>query len=238
MSAKSYPDSPVPSESPAVEINRITSISPSPDHHQLKYTWVMWCSKSIPNPKSHAAAQWDHKVVTKFSTAEQFWSLFNFLDDQKEGVCHYYGDICFFREGIKPDWDDESNKDGGRVVIIDEACRNPEVLMNYLHRISLLIVGHQFKTAADHVCGIFASRKDPVNDPWLVSVWLDNSAAKYHRKVYEIISKDITLDPNVEVKWYAHAKRTKFVYLKKNTTASSTAEEEPKADDDPEPTDD
>ena len=50
-----------------------------------------------------------------FSTVEDFWSVYNHIEQvSKLGTgCDY----SFFKTGIKPMWEDESNKFGGRWII-------------------------------------------------------------------------------------------------------------------------
>jgi len=212
---------PVPSVSPAVAINRSTRAAITAEAHRLTYKWVMWCSRAQIN--------YDCKEVTDFETVEQFWSLFNYLDEEKDRIFSHYGDFCFFRDGIKPDWDDEHHKDGGRVVVLDPACTNSEILMRYIRTICLLMVGHQFEDAAEHVFGLFASRS---KTQWTVALWLDNNSPKTRHKVCVKICDEMDLPPNVEVKWYSHANKKKFINLRNPKKKGTSSEDSTKKDDD------
>ena len=53
--------------------------------------------------------------VMSFNTVEDFWSMYNHIElVSKLGAgCDY----SFFKSGIKPMWEDEANKLGGRWII-------------------------------------------------------------------------------------------------------------------------
>jgi translation initiation factor 4E len=58
-----------------------------------------------------------------FNTVEDFWSVFNHIEQVSNltAGCDY----SFFTSGIKPMWEDEANKNGGRWVInIDRRQRS------------------------------------------------------------------------------------------------------------------
>lgn len=53
--------------------------------------------------------------VTSFSTVEDFWSLYNHIkspSDIKAG-----SDYSLFKTGVRPMWEDEGNKRGGRWML-------------------------------------------------------------------------------------------------------------------------
>lgn len=53
--------------------------------------------------------------VTSFDTVEDFWSLYNHIkvaSELKPGC-----DYSLFKKGIRPMWEDEGNKRGGRWII-------------------------------------------------------------------------------------------------------------------------
>jgi len=220
-----------PSVSPAVAIKQSTRADSMAEFHKLKYKWVLFCSKSLPSSKSAAAVRnqqdWDHKPVTDFESIEQFWSLMNFLEEDKTEIFSHYVDICVFRDGIQPDWDDPHNKDGGCIAFSDAKCDNCEAVFKYFLPISLLMVGHQFGDAASSVNGLFISRKPAISakqpNPWSIEIWLKSSSVKKRHLVADRVIDELALPLDVDVKWYLHAKKKKsFVNLRKK---SATAEE-------------
>ena len=53
--------------------------------------------------------------VMNFSTVEDFWSVFNHIEQASK--LSPGADYSFFKLGIKPMWEDKANKKGGRWVI-------------------------------------------------------------------------------------------------------------------------
>ncbi|KAJ9597141.1 hypothetical protein L9F63_026971 [Diploptera punctata] len=53
--------------------------------------------------------------ITSFDTAEDFWSLYNHIKTASE--LRQGCDYSLFKEGIRPMWEDEANKRGGRWLI-------------------------------------------------------------------------------------------------------------------------
>jgi len=235
MSVSTETKEPVPpSESPSVAINLSTSTEGKTELNPLMYKWVMWCSKNQSPKNTKNQQEWQHKNITSFDTVEQFWSLMNFLEEKKNDILSHYVDVCFFRDGIVPDWDADENKDGGSILIFDPRCDNTEALFKYLIPLSCLMVGHQFGDAASNICGLFISRKLPAfskgpgpdSVPWNISIWLNTHMVKKRHIVCDKICEALDLPPEVEVKWYLHAKKGKsFVNLRKKSSTS----EEPEA---------
>ena len=55
------------------------------------------------------------KKLAQFETLEEFWSIFQYLkkpDDFKQPI-----EIQLFKDGITPMWEDENNKNGGRISL-------------------------------------------------------------------------------------------------------------------------
>merc|ERR1711992_112229 len=55
------------------------------------------------------------KLLGRFATCEQFWSLYSHL--VKPGDLASHSDFHLFKMGIKPMWEDEANKFGGKWIV-------------------------------------------------------------------------------------------------------------------------
>lgn len=79
--------------------------------HPLQNEWTLWYLE-MDRSKS-----WEDMLneITSFDTVEDFWSLYNhirFASDLKQG-----NDYSLFKKNIRPMWEDDANKHGGRWVI-------------------------------------------------------------------------------------------------------------------------
>jgi len=55
------------------------------------------------------------KPITTVSTVEQFWSTYNYL--RRPNDLSSTTDYHFFRDGIKPTWEDPKNAKGGKWIV-------------------------------------------------------------------------------------------------------------------------
>eukprot|EP00928_Gymnodinium_smaydae_P061975 TRINITY_DN45925_c0_g1_i1.p1 TRINITY_DN45925_c0_g1~~TRINITY_DN45925_c0_g1_i1.p1 ORF type:complete len:282 (-),score=66.71 TRINITY_DN45925_c0_g1_i1:161-1006(-) len=113
----------LPAAPPQEELDELAKYDP-----KLRYTWAVWDTTEVQfNKKSDAAyADSTHKVTT-FNTVKEFWSIFSYLPQPSELM---YGkkflrqrangappdvveSIMIFRDGIRPEWEDVANADGG-----------------------------------------------------------------------------------------------------------------------------
>ncbi|XP_030911104.1 eukaryotic translation initiation factor 4E type 1B isoform X1 [Geospiza fortis] len=79
--------------------------------HPLQNRWALWFFK---NDKSKMW-QANLRLVTKFSTVEDFWALYTHIQlaSKLAAGCDY----SLFKDGIEPMWEDSQNKRGGRWLI-------------------------------------------------------------------------------------------------------------------------
>lgn len=79
--------------------------------HPLLHEWTIW----YLNAQGESTNQnWSDmlKQVASFDTVEQFWGAYNSLPKIEE--LPKRSDLGFFRKGIRPEWEDEAFKEGGK----------------------------------------------------------------------------------------------------------------------------
>nr|CAG4641970.1 EOG090X0BMA [Eurycercus lamellatus] len=87
-----------------------------PGEHPLQFTYCLWFSRRAPG--KHAAPQsFDQnlKMVGRFASVEQFWSYYCHLVRPCELTGH--SDFHLFKDGIKPMWEDDANRWGGKWIV-------------------------------------------------------------------------------------------------------------------------
>jgi translation initiation factor 4E len=116
----------------------------APVKHPLENTWTLWyyrkeSGKSWEDSlKEVGLESWDLTgllfsviilQIMSVSTVEDFWSVFNHIERVSKLQSGF--DFSFFKKGIKPMWEDDANRRGGKwVVNFDKRQRiggNPEV---------------------------------------------------------------------------------------------------------------
>jgi translation initiation factor 4E len=89
--------------------------------HPLMNTWTLWFTKtpSATGPKEHWADLL--KEVITFDSVEEFWGycfhiqlmrIFNNI--AKTSEIPLKSDYALFKKGVRPEWEDAANKEGGK----------------------------------------------------------------------------------------------------------------------------
>ncbi|KAN0055476.1 hypothetical protein ACTA71_008588 [Dictyostelium dimigraforme] len=100
-------------------------------------------------------------------TVEDFWSYYSHMIRPVDEFSQL-SDIYFFREGIKPIWEDAENKDGGKFVV--KTRRN--YTSKWWEDLLLAFIGEQVD-GVENINGIVISFRS--NDNNLIGIWNKNS---------------------------------------------------------------
>jgi translation initiation factor 4E len=80
-------------------------------------------------------------------------------------------DYHFFREGIRPVWEDDANKKGGKWIM----RLKKGVCDRYWEDLLMAMVGDQFNEASDEVCGAVLSVRAQED---VLSIWTKNDGGR------------------------------------------------------------
>ena len=116
--------------------------------HPLKSTWIVWY-----RPPTSKYSDYEKSTIplAHFSTVETFWSIYTHL--KRPSTLPSVSDYHIFRKGIRPVWEDEENKRGGKWII----RLKKGVSDRYWEDLLFAIIGDQFAEAGDEVCGAVLS---------------------------------------------------------------------------------
>lgn len=78
--------------------------------HPLNSEWTLWYTKPPSDPKESWADLL--KPVINFSSVEEFWGIFNSIPQASD--LPLKADYHLFRNGIRPEWEDSANAEGGK----------------------------------------------------------------------------------------------------------------------------
>lgn len=78
--------------------------------HPLNSKWTLWYTK----PQTNKSETWLDllKPVITFDSVEAFWGIYNSIPGANQ--LPMKSDYHLFKEGIKPEWEDDQNAKGGR----------------------------------------------------------------------------------------------------------------------------
>ena len=138
-----------------------TQDSPSagPSEHTLKSTWTLFY-----RPPTNKYSDYEKSTIklASISTVEGFWTIYSHL--KRPSLLPSVSDYHIFKEGIRPVWEDEANKRGGKWII----RLKKGVADRYWEDLLLAIVGDQFMEAGEEVCGAVLSVRSGED---VLSVW-------------------------------------------------------------------
>lgn len=129
--------------------------------HPLNTDWLLWIST---NTKSNNWLDSIKNIIT-VETIEDFWGMFNNIPNASD--LNFPFDYYFFKKGILPMWEDERNKNGGKMTITFKKQCNINYLNNSWLNTVLGCISEQFE---NHICGIVLNirkHQDRIN------IWLD-----------------------------------------------------------------
>lgn len=111
----------------------------------------------------------------KMSTAQDFWKVYTRL--KRPSALPIVSDYHLFKDGIRPVWEDEANKYGGKWIMRFKKG----VMDRYWDDLLLAVMGDQFAEAGEEVCGMVVSVR---NGEDVLSVWTKNNGGKNVRIRY------------------------------------------------------
>eukprot|EP01105_Mastigella_eilhardi_P011208 TRINITY_DN2593_c0_g1_i2.p1 TRINITY_DN2593_c0_g1~~TRINITY_DN2593_c0_g1_i2.p1 ORF type:complete len:238 (+),score=62.79 TRINITY_DN2593_c0_g1_i2:119-832(+) len=124
--------------------------------HPLQASWVMWYDNSSKSRLS--AADWDKSLcsIFEFRFVEDFWGMYNNLAQLSE--VSLGSNYSMFKAGIRPSWEDVSNKDGGKWTITFTKGSPPHLPLDTMWlNLLLACIGEQFEAYSDQINGCVVS---------------------------------------------------------------------------------
>ena len=143
-----------------------TPAASSPTDHSLRSTWSLFY-----RPPTNKYSDYEKSTIklASISSVETFWTIYSHLKhpSQLPTVSDYH----IFKEGIRPVWEDEANKRGGKWIV----RLKKGVSDRYWEDLLFAIVGDQFMEAGEEVCGAVLSVRSGED---VLSVWTKNDGGR------------------------------------------------------------
>ena len=136
------------------------------------------------------------KKIHEFDTVEEFWGIFQHL--RKPDSCKPGIEFMMFKEPIKPMWEDENNKNGGKMSI---KLRKDYTTIIWEEMIFALIGGILPKDMKDEINGIVVTSRKEFNT---LQIWFKTYEEKINKDLEQCI-KELLLIPdevNIEFKQF------------------------------------
>lgn len=119
---------------------------------------------------------WDERIKTigTIKTVQQFWSIYNHvkLPTHISVGC----DLMLFQSDIEPKWENEANREGGRLVVeMSKSDRNDVMIANWLNTILGLIGEH---CSVPHVAKCYGVQFQSRRKADKISLWVASGHTK------------------------------------------------------------
>ncbi|KAJ5908548.1 Eukaryotic translation initiation factor [Penicillium taxi] len=162
-----------------------------PGEHPLKSTWIVWYRP--PTPKYSDYEKSTVPLASIFSV-ESFWAVYSHL--KRPSLLPTVSDYHIFKNGIRPVWEDEANKKGGKWIV----RLKKGVADRYWEDLLLAMVGDQFAEAGDEVCGAVLSVRGGED---VLSVWTRIDGGR-NIKIRETIKRLLAFPLDTNIVWKSH----------------------------------
>ena len=196
----------VPSEGTAVATGETETVANEPvspdsqseteDAHLLQDSYTFWYMKR--GQKNSAESYEDSiKQISTFNSIEKILKIYSHMIRPGDPGSEKPMDYILFREGIKPMWEDENNKRGGKWVV-----RIPKKLSAYYwESILLAVLGEQFDVG-DEICGCVLSVRFSED---VISIWnRDCSNKTVLTRIRDIMRRVLRLPGQVQMDYRRH----------------------------------
>jgi translation initiation factor 4E len=137
------------------------------------------------------------KTIATVKTVEEFWNTYDFL--ARPSDLPATTDYHFFREGIKPTWEDPKNEKGGKWIV----RLRKGLASRYWEESLLALIGGQFHGVPDgEICGAVVSIR--YNED-ILGIWNRNAADRdMTERIRDAIKKVLQLPPHAHMEYKPH----------------------------------
>lgn len=157
----------------------------------LRHTWIIYYR---PPTGKHSDYEKSIRPLCRIATAQDFWKVYAHL--RRPSALPPVSDYHFFREGIRPVWEDEENRRGGKWTMRVKKG----VADRYWESLLLALIGDQFVEASEEVCGAVVSMRSGED---VFSLWTKNDGGR-NIKIRETLKRELSLPADTNLQWRSH----------------------------------
>lgn len=164
--------------------------------HPLNSGWTLWYTK----PQADKSESWSDllKPIITFHSVEEFWGIYNSIPQPSE--LPLKADYHLFREGIKPEWEDVANSNGGKFNYAFQDRKNTSLNDIWL-RACLALIGETIQDDEEEVNGIVVSIR---SFAYKVALWTKSTQKVKLFPIGEKFKKVLTLPDSELIEFFDH----------------------------------
>ncbi|KAG0181364.1 eukaryotic translation initiation factor 4E [Apophysomyces sp. BC1034] len=166
--------------------------------HPLHNQWTLW----FDNPGKKANSQsWSQnlKEIVTVDTVEDFWGVYNNI--VKVNHLDTSSNYHLFKKGVRPEWEDPANAEGGKFSIQFPRNRTGEAINDYWLYLLLAMIGEQF-SQENEMCGAVVSVRKVF---FRVAVWIRSAQNKEAiESIGQQLKEFLTVPNNITIEFTPH----------------------------------
>ncbi|KAF5904499.1 calpain-10 isoform X1, partial [Clarias magur] len=172
------------------------AVVPGAGEHPLQYNYTFWYSRRTPGrPASTQSYEQNIKQIGSFASVEQFWRFYSHMI--RPGDLTGHSDFHLFKEGIKPMWEDDANKSGGKWIIRLRKGLASRCWENLI----LAMLGEQFMVG-EEICGAVVSVRFQED---IISIWNKTASDQATTaRIRDTLRRVLNLPPNTIMEYKTH----------------------------------
>ncbi|CZT21264.1 related to mRNA cap-binding protein related to eIF-4E [Ramularia collo-cygni] len=159
--------------------------------YPLKNAWIIYYR---PTTNKNSDYEKSIKPLCRVQSVQAFWTVYSHL--KRPSDLPTVSDYHIFKEGIRPVWEDEENRRGGKWIM----RLKKGVADRYWEELLMAIIGDQFGEAGEEVCGAVVSMRLGED---VFSVWTKNNGGR-NVKIRETIKRVLSLPADTSLQWRSH----------------------------------
>ncbi|KAJ2899982.1 translation initiation factor eIF4E3 [Zalerion maritima] len=160
--------------------------------HLISHQWVFWYRPPITKANGYIEYEKTLHPIARVSSLEDFFLVYRHL--KRPSDLPTVSDYHLFKDGIRPIWEDDINKKGGKWVV----RLKKGVADRYWEDLLFAMIGSQFDL--DDVCGIVLSVR---NGEDIISIWAKSQGQRV-LKIRDTMKQVLNFPNDTKVDWKSH----------------------------------
>lgn len=171
-----------------------SKVGTPPPTHTLRHSWVFWFRPPISKLNGFVDYEKTLHAMAGFDTAEDFFKVYRHL--KRPSALPLVSDYHIFKKGIRPVWEDDENKHGGKWIV----RLKKGVADRYWEDLLFAIIGDQLAEVSEEICGAILSVR---NGEDILSIWTRTDAGIV-LKIKDMLKRVLSLPQATQIAWKSH----------------------------------
>lgn len=163
---------------------------PAPEH-PLQHAWIVYYR---PPTSKNSDYEKSIKPMARIDTVEGLWKVYTHL--KKPSKLIQVSDYHVFKDGIRPVWEDDGNKEGGKFTL----RLKKGVVDRLWESLFLTMTGDQFGEFSDEICGAVVSARQGED---VISLWTKYDGGR-NVKIRDTIRRLLELPQDTQLPFKSH----------------------------------